>query len=111
MKDFVELKAKIVEKDPAEQGERASLNLGHSFAHAHKSISQERMETPILHGQAVALGLIFASLLSKRLNYLNTQQCLKIIDVIKKNQLDLSHQATCRLSKGARLKQSKQLKK
>lgn len=52
----VGVKARIVEEDPHEKGLRKALNLGHTFGHAFESWAMRR--TPILHGYAVALGLI-----------------------------------------------------
>lgn len=52
----VKVKERIVEKDPHEGGIRKALNLGHTFGHAFESWSLRR--TPVLHGYAVAFGLI-----------------------------------------------------
>lgn len=48
------IKARIVEEDPREGGSRALLNLGHTFGHALES----RRELGLLHGEAVAIGLM-----------------------------------------------------
>lgn len=52
----VKVKERIVEEDPRESGIRKALNLGHTFGHAFESWSLRR--TPVLHGYAVAFGLI-----------------------------------------------------
>lgn len=58
-------KAAIVADDERETGQRALLNLGHTFAHA---IEVERgYGTALLHGEAVGLGLCLAFDLSVRL--------------------------------------------
>jgi shikimate kinase / 3-dehydroquinate synthase len=54
-------KAAVCLRDPHEQGERAVLNLGHTFAHALESAGGYRRPT---HGEAVALGLLAALRLS-----------------------------------------------
>lgn len=54
--DSVDVKKNIVKKDPFEKGIRKALNLGHTFGHAFESWSLKRK--PILHGYAVAYGLI-----------------------------------------------------
>ena len=54
--DSVEVKKNIVEQDPKENGIRKALNLGHTFGHAFESWSLKR--TPVLHGYAVAWGLV-----------------------------------------------------
>jgi 3-dehydroquinate synthase len=51
------VKERIVEKDPAEQGIRKALNLGHTFGHAFESLSYE-LKRPVLHGYAVAWGVV-----------------------------------------------------
>lgn len=60
-------KSAVVSRDPREKGDRRSLNLGHTIGHALESISQME-EKPLLHGEAVALGLIVALILSVHLN-------------------------------------------
>ena len=50
----VSVKAAIVSRDEHEQGERAHLNLGHTFAHAIESL----MHDQIHHGEAVSIGLV-----------------------------------------------------
>ncbi len=54
--DSVRVKERIVEEDPSEQGLRKALNLGHTFGHAFESWALRR--NPVLHGYAVAYGLI-----------------------------------------------------
>ena len=52
----VAVKQRIVTEDPTEQGIRKALNLGHTAGHAFESLALERQ--PVLHGYAVAWGLI-----------------------------------------------------
>lgn len=54
--DSVKIKESIVTKDPLERGLRKALNLGHTFGHAFESWALRR--NPILHGHAVACGLV-----------------------------------------------------
>ena len=54
--DNVAVKQRIVTEDPTEQGIRKALNLGHTAGHAFESLALERK--PVLHGYAVAWGLI-----------------------------------------------------
>ena len=57
-----EIKAQIVGRDEYEHGERAVLNLGHTFAHAIEAATgYERW----LHGEAVGAGLLIAATLSR----------------------------------------------
>ena len=57
----VSIKAGIVMRDEKEQGERALLNFGHTFAHA---IESETKYSQFLHGEAVSLGMVAATELS-----------------------------------------------
>lgn len=60
------IKAEIVERDPYEHGERAKLNLGHTFGHAIEYVAREQGED-IAHGEAVAMGILLAARLSEQL--------------------------------------------
>ncbi|HHT23532.1 MAG TPA: 3-dehydroquinate synthase [Bacteroidales bacterium] len=53
----IEIKTDIVTKDPKEQGIRKALNFGHTFGHAIETWSYQS-ENPVLHGYAVAWGMI-----------------------------------------------------
>lgn len=59
----VRVKVRIVEADPFETGQRATLNLGHTFGHALELLSNYSRS----HGYAVAIGLVAAARLSARL--------------------------------------------
>lgn len=65
--ESVQVKERIVKGDPTEQGLRKALNLGHTFGHAFESFSLKgalpspnigNSTPPLLHGYAVAFGLI-----------------------------------------------------
>ena len=60
------IKAEIVERDPYEHGERAKLNLGHTFGHAIEYVAHEQGDD-IAHGEAVAMGILLAARLSEQL--------------------------------------------
>lgn len=53
----ISVKEDIVKKDPKEQGIRKALNLGHTIGHAFESLALSRQH-PVLHGYAVAWGLV-----------------------------------------------------
>lgn len=61
----VEMKADIVERDETEQGDRALLNLGHTFCHALEAATG--YSDRLLHGEGVAIGCALAFELSARL--------------------------------------------
>lgn len=56
LKVSVAIKEQIVEQDPHEQGIRKALNFGHTFGHAFEEWAMTRH--PILHGYAVAYGMV-----------------------------------------------------
>ena len=56
VEESVAVKQRIVTEDPTEQGIRKALNLGHTAGHAFESFALRKQ--PILHGYAVAYGLI-----------------------------------------------------
>lgn len=61
----VEMKAGIVARDETEEGERALLNLGHTFCHALEKATG--YSSRLLHGEGVAIGCALAFELSQRL--------------------------------------------
>lgn len=62
----VNVKRKVVRQDPYEQGLRKALNLGHTFGHAFESFCLKN-NRPVLHGYAVAWGLVCELVMSHRL--------------------------------------------
>ncbi len=77
-------KAEVVAADETEQGERALLNLGHTFGHA--------IETGLgygewLHGEAVAAGTMMAAELSRRLGWLDGEDIERIATLFARAQL------------------------
>jgi len=70
-----ENKAEVVGNDERESGERALLNLGHTFGHA---IENGMGYGAWLHGEAVAAGTIMAADLSQRLGWINEQDVTRI---------------------------------
>ncbi|MFD0914621.1 3-dehydroquinate synthase [Methylophilus luteus] len=72
-------KAEVVAVDEHEQGERALLNLGHTFGHA---IENAMGYGVWLHGEAVATGTIMAADLSQRMGWLNAAEVQRIKDIM-----------------------------
>lgn len=68
-------KAEIVAMDEREEGVRALLNLGHTFGHA---IEAATHYTSWLHGEAVAVGILMAADLSRRLGRLDPRDVERI---------------------------------
>lgn len=88
----VRLKARIVETDEREDAARgagrAALNLGHTFAHAVETIETlsptgDAADAPLLHGEAVGLGLIAASRCSVALGLLDEAGARRVRDCVE----------------------------
>ncbi len=76
----VAIKARVVESDPFEKGERAHLNFGHTFGHAIETVSHYAYS----HGECVALGMVAASRTAVALGILDAASCHRIIALIEK---------------------------
>lgn len=77
--DSVEVKRRIVAEDPLERGIRKALNFGHTIGHAVESCvlsgpSVEGAEPAILHGEAVAIGMICECWLSEQRGKLTAEE-------------------------------------
>jgi 3-dehydroquinate synthetase len=69
------LKSKVVQEDEFEKNERRKLNFGHTLAHAIET------QYNLLHGEAVAIGMVFASQLSEKLlGFRNHERLVKTIE-------------------------------
>lgn len=66
IRDSIRIKSEIVSRDPKESGERKKLNFGHTIGHAIESLFIERGERTLLHGEAVAIGMICEAYISSR---------------------------------------------
>ena len=73
VKRSVEMKAGIVTRDETEQGERALLNLGHTFCHALEAATGYD-GARLLHGEGVAIGCALAFELSARLGLCSQEE-------------------------------------
>ncbi len=74
----VQVKIDVVEADPYEAGIRAHLNLGHTFGHAIEKATQYGVP----HGEAVAIGLVKAALLSRNLGYIDDSLVARIQKIL-----------------------------
>ncbi len=79
-----EIKAAIVAEDEREEGRRAVLNLGHSFGHA---IETGAGYGRVLHGEAVAAGMVLAAELSARLGRLPGADALRVRELLSRSGL------------------------
>jgi 3-dehydroquinate synthase len=83
----VAVKVHIVEKDREERGQRAWLNLGHTFGHAIEVVSGYQVK----HGLAVAIGLHAAAHLSEKLGMLNSSVTEQLRATLTTHGLPLTH--------------------
>lgn len=80
-----DIKREIVEKDEFEKGDRALLNLGHTYGHSIEKLFNFKGMT---HGEGVAKGIIFELELSKILNRIDEDRIEEIKDIFKSYGLD-----------------------
>ena len=80
-----EHKAAIVERDPLERGERALLNLGHTFGHAIET--EQGYGSPhndnLNHGEAVAVGMVLAARLSAALGMAEAADTRRLVELLQ----------------------------
>ena len=81
--DSVAVKERIVTEDPTERGIRKALNLGHTVGHAFESLALTRK--PVLHGYAVAWGLICELYLSVIKTGFPTDKMRQTVSFIKEH--------------------------
>ncbi|MDL4914687.1 MAG: 3-dehydroquinate synthase [Enterobacterales bacterium endosymbiont of Blomia tropicalis] len=74
-----ELKAEVVAADERETGQRALLNLGHTYGHA---IEAHMGYGNWLHGEAVAAGMVMAARTAERLGQFKTEETDRIITLL-----------------------------
>ena len=78
-----QLKARIVEEDERETGERRTiLNYGHTFAHAIEAVTRE-----LRHGEAVAIGMIAASRLAERVGRVKSEVTSRQLTLVRRFDL------------------------
>ena len=89
--ESVKVKQRIVTEDPTEQGIRKALNLGHTVGHAFESFALQHK--PVLHGYAVAWGIICELYLSCLKTGFPTDKMHQTVSFIKEHYGKL--QITC----------------
>ena len=82
----VAIKARVVEADPFERGERAHLNFGHTFGHGIERASNYQL----LHGECVALGMVAATFAAVRLGMVDADSGSRIVTLIERAGLPTS---------------------
>ncbi|TVZ51576.1 3-dehydroquinate synthase [Dokdonia sp. Hel_I_53] len=97
--ESISIKNKIVLQDPTEQNIRKTLNYGHTLGHAIESYCLDKDDKrTLLHGEAIAIGMILESYISMRITGLNEQHLTEICavftelyDQVMFNQKDIGH--------------------
>jgi len=85
LKKSIEFKHRIVQKDWKEKGVRKLLNFGHTLGHALESYSLKKDVAPLLHGEAVAIGMFIETKLSELYFKNSGQEFESIYQVILSN--------------------------
>jgi 3-dehydroquinate synthase len=85
------MKARIVEEDEREAGRRALLNLGHTFGHALEV--ETGFGGDLLHGEAVAVGMVLAARLSAALGRLDAAAATRLSNHLDRAGLPVSMRA------------------
>mgnify|MGYP001203209361 FL=1 len=81
IKTSCEIKAKVVEKDERESHYRMILNFGHTLGHAIEAITGY---SKFIHGEAVAIGMVYAAKLSHQLGKCSQEIPERIMKLLKK---------------------------
>lgn len=87
----IEIKNEIVKQDPTENGIRKALNFGHTLGHGIESHFLSSA-TPLLHGEAIAIGMILESYISMEKGMLSKEEFYEIKYVLTEiyEQLDFN---------------------
>jgi 3-dehydroquinate synthase len=84
LRESIAVKERVVAIDPTEQNIRKALNFGHTIGHAFESYAMETGH-PILHGYAVAYGMISELYLSYKLTGFPKERLKEAVSIIKEN--------------------------
>ncbi|MEL1240212.1 3-dehydroquinate synthase [Flavobacterium flavipallidum] len=80
----VEIKNEIVKQDPTEKNIRKALNFGHTLGHAIEGYFLEsETKTTLLHGEAIAVGMILESFISWKKGLISQEEYIQIKSVLK----------------------------
>lgn len=80
--DSLLIKKSVVEEDPFEKGWRKTLNFGHTIGHAVEAYSLENDENPLLHGEAIAAGMIMEGFIGTITSHFSVQNLKDIERVL-----------------------------
>ena len=78
----IEIKSHFITADPYERNIRKALNYGHTIGHAVESHYLDT-DTPLLHGEAIAIGMAVETIISNRLGLLPSDQSDRILRTLR----------------------------
>jgi 3-dehydroquinate synthase len=91
LRHSAEFKSSVVQQDPTEKGLRKILNAGHTIGHALESYFL-KSGNRILHGEAVAAGLVAEAFIAKNQKLITDEEVSQIVEYILKLYLKLEIQ-------------------
>lgn len=77
----VAIKNEVITQDPTEKGLRKILNFGHTIGHAIEGHSLVTDSNPLLHGEAIAIGMICEAYISHKVNGLSIEALGEIVSL------------------------------
>lgn len=78
----IQIKKEVVSADPFESGMRKILNFGHTLGHAVESYFLDRQDQRLLHGEAIAIGMICEAYLSSKFTGLSKPQLEEVVNYL-----------------------------
>ena len=93
IKRSCEIKSEVISSDEKESGDRKKLNFGHTIGHAIESFSL-MTDKPLLHGEAVGLGMIAEAKISSLLGLTAEDNVIKIKQVLENASLPVNYKTT-----------------
>lgn len=81
----VEIKNEVITQDPTEKGLRKILNFGHTIGHAVEGYSMHHDNDPLIHGEAIAVGMICEAYISFKTNGLSEKELNEIVLIFGDN--------------------------
>lgn len=81
--ESVVIKNSVITEDPTEKGIRKILNFGHTIGHAIEGYSLVNDVNPLLHGEAIAIGMVCEAYLSYKFNNLEKSELDEIVSYLQ----------------------------
>ena len=96
----IQVKNKVVQDDPEESGIRKILNFGHTIGHAIESYFLHQENSKLLHGEAIAIGMICEAFISNKKNNLTDAELNQISNYLTSifDKMEITDNATEKIS-------------